>query len=180
MLCRYEAWFLGGVYVVCVVFIARKLGYRGRDLRGLALIPIAFGLLGAALGWMFYNWVIFGSPVNFLTGAGSSARQMAHRTDPEIGSITTTLRAYGTAVTANLGLALVAVAVTAVVLVVVLSGSTFVLDQVVIATEARNANTYLEPQAQTADLLAHQTSGRILMNGYGNEKVLFPVLERTI
>ena len=264
MLCRYEAWFLGGAYVVCAVLIARKHGYRGRDVRGLALIPIVFGLAGAAFGWMFYNWVIFGSPVNFLTGEGSSVQQMAHRTDPEIGSITTTLHAYGVAVTANLGLVVVAVSIvalgvfvvcergsarslpimcllllpafhvysivggqfpigvpqingdldnlrfglapilpaalligclaarwprtwprfpavaTAFALVATLSASTFVRSQVVIAAEARNANTYLELQAQTADVLVHQTGGPILMNGYGNEKVLFPVLGRTI
>ncbi|WP_194904606.1 ArnT family glycosyltransferase [Catenulispora rubra] len=264
MLCRYEAWFLACVYVLCVALISRKLGYRGRDARGLALIPTVFGLLSAASGWVFYNWAIFGSPLNFLTGEGSSAQQMAHRTDPEIGSITTTLHAYGIAVTANLGMVMVAVAiaalgafllherlsarslpitgllllpafhiasiergqfpigvpqingdldnlrfglapilpaalligclaarwprrwpalpvtVTAVVLIAALSTTTFARNEVVIAAEARNANTYLELQAQTADVLVHQTGGPILMNGYGNEKVLFPVLQRTI
>jgi dolichyl-phosphate-mannose-protein mannosyltransferase len=105
MLCRYEAWFLGLIYVFCVVLMARRMGLSWRDTRGLALVSVLFGFVISISGWLIYNWLIFGSPLNFLYGANSSADQMAsQQTEMEIHNWPLTLRAYGTAITANLGL----------------------------------------------------------------------------
>ncbi len=110
--CRYEAWFLGGVYVICVVAMGRRLGYSWRDVRGLAIVPAFFGLLIPAGGWLLYNMLIFGNPLNFANGPDSSAAQMAERhSDINVGSWPMTLKAYGLAVGSDLGLAVLAVAV---------------------------------------------------------------------
>jgi hypothetical protein len=115
-LCRYEGWFLAGIYVICVAVMARRLGYSWRDARGLTLIHAVFGLTVPVAGWLFYNLIIFGNPLNFETGSTSSAAQMAHRhTDINVGSWPLTLKAYGYAVGSNLGLAVIATAALAVI-----------------------------------------------------------------
>jgi Dolichyl-phosphate-mannose-protein mannosyltransferase len=104
-LCRYESWFLGGLYAICVVIMARRMGLSWRDTRGLGLVAALFGFFVSVSGWLIYNWIIFGSPLNFLYGPNSSADQMAsQQTEIEIHNWPLTLRAYATAVTANLGL----------------------------------------------------------------------------
>jgi hypothetical protein len=108
MLCRYENWFLGPVYVVCVAVMARRLGYGWRDVRGVTLVMALFGVAISAGSWLLYNWLIFGSPLYFLYGPNSSVDQMAaHQAEPEIGNLPLTLHAYGIAVSADLGLLVV-------------------------------------------------------------------------
>lgn len=271
MLCRYEAWFLGVLYVITVAAIARKNGHNWRDVRGLALVAAVFGLLVAASGWVLYNWAIFGNPLNFLDGSESAAKQMAGRTDAEIGHWRAALHGYSTAVVADIGLAILiagaaglvlllcrerlsarslpllclvmllpfhlysiesgqfpfavpdingfldnlrfglppilpaalligyllsqfphrdrlrlpgwipaAVAGAACVALAAMGAVTTEHRQVAIAAEATNALGYLSYQAQVADELEHHTHGLVLMNAYGNEKALFPVLDRVI
>ena len=109
MLCRYEGWYLAVVYVICVVVMARRLGYSWRDARGLALINAVFGLTIPAAGWLLYNYFIFGNPLNFEAGANSSAAQMAERhSDINVGSWPLTVKAYGYAAGSDLGLAVIA------------------------------------------------------------------------
>ncbi len=116
VLCRYEAWFLACVYIVCVILMARRLGYSWRDLRGLTLVSAVFGLLIPAAGWLLYNVLIFHNPLYFEDGPDSSAAQMAERhTDINVGNWPLTLKAYGYAVGSDLGLAVIAVAVLALV-----------------------------------------------------------------
>ena len=111
VLCRYEGWFLAGVYVICVIAMGRRLGYSWRDVRGLALVAAIFGLLMPAGGWLLYNYLIFGNPLNFENGPYSSAVQMAERyTDINVGSWLMTLKGYGYAVGSDLGIAVLALA----------------------------------------------------------------------
>jgi hypothetical protein len=119
VLCRYEGWFLAVVYVICVVVMARRLGYSWRDTRGLALVNAIFGLTTPVAGWLLYNYFIFGNPLNFDTGANSSAAQMAERhSDINVGSWPLTVKAYGYAVGSDLGLAMIAVAAIALIVFV--------------------------------------------------------------
>lgn len=112
MLCRYEGWFLAGVYLLCVVAMARRLGHSWRDVRGLVVVPASFGLIIPAGGWMLYNLMIFGNPLNFEDGPDSSAAQMAEsHTDLNAGSWPLTLKAYWYAVGSDLGLVVLALAV---------------------------------------------------------------------
>lgn len=112
MLCRYEGWFLGGVYVLCTVAIGKRLGYSWRDVRGLIVVPVSFGFLIPIAGWLLYNLLIFGNPLNFENGPDSSAAQMAQRhEDINVGSWPLTLKAYGIAVGSDLGLAVICLAV---------------------------------------------------------------------
>jgi hypothetical protein len=250
--------------VACVAVMARRLGHTWRDVRGLALVAAVFGVASSAISWLFYNWAIFGSPLNFLTGEDSAKAQTVGRQDPEIGSWPTTLHAYATAATANLGLAVIGVAVAALgfvlyrergsartlpvlcllllipflvlsvesgqvalgvpeingdlynlrfglapilpaallighllshwprrwpapvailttaALVTAVTGTAFARQQIVLAAEASGASEFLAPQAQVAGVLVSETTGTILMNAFGNERVLFPVLERTV
>lgn len=111
MFCRYEGWFLGVVYVICAVAIGRRLGHSWRDVRGLIVVPASFGLLIPAGAWLLYNFLIFGNPLNFANGAGSSAAQMALRhEDINVGSWPLTLKGYGIAVGSDLGLAVLCLA----------------------------------------------------------------------
>ncbi len=125
MLCRYEGWFLAGVFSVAVLVIARRAGRPWRDVRGLTGMFAAFGGLTASLGWMFYSLLIAGNPLNFLYGAHSSADQMARRqTDVAIGSWSRTVRAYAGALVADHGLAVLgAGAIGLLVLVLIEHGS---------------------------------------------------------
>ncbi len=121
MLCRYEGWFLAGMLTLTVPVIARRIGCSWPDTRGLTGMFAAFGLLTSSSGWMLYNWMIAGSPLNFLNGPHSSADQMARRTtDVETGNIGKTLLAYGNALLAEHGLVVLVTA--AVGLVVFLLG----------------------------------------------------------
>ncbi|MFI1992439.1 hypothetical protein [Actinoplanes sp. NPDC020271] len=111
MLCRYEGWFLAGMLTLTVPVIARRIGCSWPDTRGLTGMFAAFGLFTSSTGWMLYNQLIAGSPLNFLTGPNSSADQMARRTtDVETGHLGKTLLAYGNALLAEHGLAMIVVA----------------------------------------------------------------------
>ena len=124
MLCRYEGWFMAGIYVICVFVMALRLGYSWRDSRGLALVSVVFGLLIAMGGWLLYNYMIFNNPLNFENGPESSGAQMAERhTDINIGNWSLTLKGYGYAVVSDLGLAMIAAA--AVGLIVFLAAERF-------------------------------------------------------
>jgi hypothetical protein len=264
MLCRYEEWYLGLLYVVCVVVMARRLGYSWRDTRGLGLLMALFGVAISSAGWLVYNWVIFGSPVNFLYGPNSSADQMAtQQTEPEIGSWRLTLKAYGVAVTSDLGLVVAVLAVIALIVflarerlsarslpvlaltmvvpffvysletgqepigipsinggltnlrfgliallpaailigylvgllpkaftapvaaaavlaLAALSATTFTGHQVVLQTEAAENRAGQLTPAEAANYLADHTSGPILIDMVRNERVAFPVLDRTV
>jgi hypothetical protein len=112
MLCRYEGWFLGGVFVVCVLLMAWRLGYSRRDVRGLALIFVTFGVVLSLAGWIFYNYLIFDNPLNFENGPDSSAAQMAQRhSSLVVGNWPLSLKGYGYSVTADLGIVMVVLAV---------------------------------------------------------------------
>lgn len=272
MMCRYEAWFLGMVFTVCVVVISRRTGHSWRDTRGLTLVFGIFGFLAPAGAWFLYNLVIFGTPTYFLTGPDSSSDQMAsQQAEPEIHHWMLTLKAYSTAATSDLGLGVIAAALLALVLLIaverfsarsvpviglalvvpfytytlqsgqepistptinggiynfrfglvgllsaaILAGYLadrvfsrmsagrlrllrsalvavaclaiaatcalpFARQQIVLDTEAVDANaTQLDPHA-AADFLQHDTTGPILIDTVQNELVAFPVLDRTI
>jgi Glucosyl transferase GtrII/Dolichyl-phosphate-mannose-protein mannosyltransferase len=264
MLCRYEAWFLGVMYVLCVILMARRLGYSWRDTRGLALVMALFGAASAAGGWLVYNWVIFGNPLYFLDAPGSSVDEVVHGGfEPEIGNWPLTLRAYGTAVVSDLGLlvvglgalglvvflirerlsnkalpvlaltmvipfflwtlesghepfgtptinggltnfrfglivllpaviligylldalpeaAVVPAAVSVLSVMVVLAVVTFGTHQVALVTEAQQNVAAQEPEAEAGAFLQTFTTGPILIDTVGNERVAFPVLDRTV
>jgi uncharacterized membrane protein YfcA len=264
MLCRYEGWFLAGALTVAVPIMARRTGHSWRDVRGLTGMFAMFGVLAASAGWLLYNWVVTGSPVNFLFGPNSSAEQMAKRhTDVEIGSWSRTLHAYGGALVADHGIAFLGVAilgllvflvverfsarslpilalstivpfylatiengqepigvppvnptllnlrfglvaalpavlfigyllaqlprrvaVAASVLVAIgmatLSANAFRQHDVVTVQEAMDDLTTQSVQAQTGAFLERHTTGPILLNLVGNERVAFPVLDRVI
>lgn len=267
MMCRYEAWFLGPIYVLCVVVMSRRLGYGWRDTRGLGLVIAVFGVLIPAGGWMAYNWLIFGSPVNFLYGPNSSADQMKGLPEPEIGDWRLTFKAFGTAVTADIGLAVLGAGVLALAVflarerlsakslpvlsligvvpfllysieggqvgistptvngglfnlrfglfallpaailigylagrvagrlparlgrpagaallavLAALSATTFATHGVVLAAEAAANRATQATAAQTGDFLAAHTRGLILIDMVRNERVAFPVLDRTV
>jgi hypothetical protein len=111
MLCRYEGWFLAGLLALAVPIMARRTGHSWRDTRGLAGMFGAFGVFAASGGWLLYNWLLTGSPTNFLNGSGSSADQMGKRhTDVEIGSWPKTLHAYYGALVADHGIAFLGIA----------------------------------------------------------------------
>ncbi len=119
MLCRYEAWFLGGIFTIAVLIMARRMGHSWRDVRGLTGLFATFGVVTAAGGWLLYNWAITGSPVNFLFGANSSSDQMAKRTtDVEIGSWSRTVRAYAGVLVSDHGILILAVAALGLVVLV--------------------------------------------------------------
>jgi hypothetical protein len=111
VLCRYEGWFLAGIYVICVIVMARRLGYSWRDTRGLALSSAIFGLLVPVSGWLLYNYMIFDNPLYFAYGPNSSTALMAQRhIDLNIGNWPLTVKGYAYAILSDLGLAVIAVA----------------------------------------------------------------------
>lgn len=111
VLCRYEGWFLGGVYTLVAIAMGRRLGYSWRDARDLAVVPASFGLLIPAGGWLLYNFLIFGNPLNFAYGPHSSAAQMAERHgDVNVGSWPLSVKAYGIAAASDVGLAVLGLA----------------------------------------------------------------------
>lgn len=120
MLCRYEAWYLGLAYTVLVLVVARRQGHGWRDTSGLTLVFGTFGFAVPAGAWFVFNWVIFGTPIYFLTGPNSSKDQMASQQgEIEIHNWALTLKAYGTAATADLGLLVIGAALLALIAVLV-------------------------------------------------------------
>jgi hypothetical protein len=118
--CRYEGWFLGAVYVCCVVVMGMRMRYSWRDIRGLTMVSAVFGLLIPAGSWFLYNYLIFGSPLNFIYGPDSSAAQMAQRkTEIISGSWLLSLKGYGYAISSDLGLAVLGLATAGLVVFVV-------------------------------------------------------------
>lgn len=112
MLCRYEAWELAAVFTVCVVVMARKLGYSWRDVRGLTSVWLSFGAGIAAVAWLIYNWLVTGSVLHFIDGADSSKDQMSRRHgDVEVHNWAKSLHAYLQAVGSTLGLTVVVLGV---------------------------------------------------------------------
>jgi hypothetical protein len=108
VLCRYEGWFLAGVYVICVIVMARRLGYSWRDTRGLAFISGVFGLIIPVAAWMLYNYMIFDNPLYFADGPQSSAAQVTQRHETlNVGNWALTVRGYGYAVRSDLGLGVI-------------------------------------------------------------------------
>lgn len=120
MLCRYEGWFLGVLYVACVVIMARRLDLSWRDTRGLAVVIGLFGFCISFGGWLLYNWLLVGSPFNFLRGFNSGYGQPATQ-HAEVGfhNWLLALKQYGTAIGANLGLIELGLAVLAFVVFLV-------------------------------------------------------------
>ncbi len=264
MLCRYEGWFLAGVFTVAVLVMARRAGQPWRDVRGLTGMFAAFGLLSASFSWMFYNLLITGNPLNFLYGPHSSADQMSRReTDAQIGSWSKTVRVYADALVADHGLAVLAAAVIGLVVFVFvergsnrslpifalgtiipfylvtieegqapigvppvnasllnlrfglvaalpaailigyllsrlpaklavvasivvtvaltfISVSTFRSQRLVTVAEVSLDLIDQRTQAEVGDFLDRQTTGPILLNLVGNERVAFPVIDRVI
>lgn len=120
MLCRYEAWYLGLAYTVMVLVVARRQGHGWKDTSGLTLVFGTFGFAVPAGAWFVFNWVIFGTPIYFLTGPNSSKDQMAsQQSEIEIHNWVLTLKAYGTAATSDLGLLVIGAALLALIAVLV-------------------------------------------------------------
>lgn len=116
MLCRYEAWFLGVLYVACVAIMARRLGLSWRDTRGLALVMALFGFCLSFGGWLIYNWLLVGSPVSFLHGSNSGGGLTAgQQAEMAFHNWPLALKAYGSAVSTNFGLIELGLAVLALV-----------------------------------------------------------------
>ena len=264
MLCRYEAWFLAGVFTAAVLVMARRARLPWRDVRGLTGMFAAFGVLTASFGWMVYNLLITGNPLNFLFGPNSSADQMTRRqTDVAVGSWSKSVRAYAGALVADYGLAVLAAAAIGLVVFVLVergsnrslpvlalgmvipfyvvsiekglvpievppvneyllnlrfglvaglpaailigyllsrlparlaviasilatvaltfvSVSTFRSHNLVTVAEASQHLVDQRAQAEVADFLDRQTTGPILLNLVGNERVAFPVIDRVI
>ena len=113
MLCRYEGWFLSGVYVICVAVMGWRLRYSWRDIRGLTLVMGTFGFIVPAVGWIIYNYLIFNNPIYFQNGPQSSSAQMAAKRSEiiNIGNWPLTLKGYGTMLGSDLGLAALALGV---------------------------------------------------------------------
>jgi hypothetical protein len=263
MLCRYEGWFLAGAFTVAVLVMARKAGYSWRDVRGLTVMFAAFGALTASVGWMIFNLLVTGSPVNFLVGPNSSADQMSRQSHAEIGSWSNTLRAYSGVLIADHGILVlvagvagliffvvaerfsarslplialttivpfyiatieggqepieippvnehlgnlrfglvaalpfalmigyalarvpsrvsVAAAVLATTGLVILSANAFRTHELITVEEASQELAVQSTQAATGDFLQHHTTGPILVDLVGNERLAFPVLDRVI
>lgn len=120
MLCRYEAWYLGAAYTVLVAVVARRQGHSWKDISGLTLVFGTFGFVVPIGAWLTYNWIIFGTPIYFLTGPDSSSDQMASQQgEIEIHHWLLTLKAYGTAATSDLGLIVIAAALLALLAVLI-------------------------------------------------------------
>ena len=264
MLCRYEAWFLAGMFTITVLIMARRTGHSWRDIRGLTAVFAIFGVLAASCGWLLYNWAVTGVPINFLVGSNSSVDQMGKRhTDVEIGSWSRTLHAYGGVLVADIGIVVLAIAalgllvfliferfsarslpiialatiipffiitiergqepigvppvnpyllnlrfglvallpaalfigyliarlprrtavaasVLAILGLAAISANTFREHNVVTTQEAAEDFNAQAVQAQAGEFLQTHTTGPIMLNLVGNERVAFPVLDRVI
>lgn len=112
MLCRYEAWYLACVYIVCILVMGWRLHYSWRDIRGLALVQVFIGFIIPATGWLTYNYLIFGSPLNFAEGKGSSSTFIAQYGGgiKYIGKWPLTIKTYAVMIASDFGLAVVGVA----------------------------------------------------------------------
>lgn len=74
VLSRYEGWVLSVVGTVFVAFVSLR---RWRDWRYSVRMSLSFAALPilAIVWWVSYNWLVFGSPLEFIFGSYSAATQ---------------------------------------------------------------------------------------------------------
>lgn len=74
VLARYDGWAFAGVWAVCVAVLTWR---RWGSARYAAKLTACFALpsLGAALWWLWFNWVNFGDPLGFQRGPYSAQVQ---------------------------------------------------------------------------------------------------------
>jgi hypothetical protein len=78
---RYDGWILGALIwlIAACLALRRRLG-REQSLR-VPMLVCTLLLAAAPAAWMFYNWRLFGDPLDFLRGP-YSAQAIAARTTP--------------------------------------------------------------------------------------------------
>ncbi|MDT5068018.1 MAG: hypothetical protein QOK02_4173 [Mycobacterium sp.] len=116
-LARYEAWTLTAAMAVVVVFVAwRRYGVRAAE--GIALSYL-FLAGAAAVIWMGWNWLIFGSPLNFQNGEYAKPSLWVSNREQALGHTWIAIETVWYAVVDNLGIALMMAMLVGAVLMVV-------------------------------------------------------------
>ena len=99
-LTRYESWPVLACLVIAVVFIARqrkhsgltpKIRWTSTQDRFIAFAVVAFAGIAA---WLIWNWAIFGSPLNFQTGAFAKPSNWVSSGEPFIGNWLIAIKTY--------------------------------------------------------------------------------------
>ena len=98
---RYEAWILFAVMACVVAFVLWRKRVPLAKAEDHMVILLVVGGIGP-IGWMLWNWAIFGNPFNFQSGSFAKPSLWVNSTDIAVGHWKTSLETYYYAVTENL------------------------------------------------------------------------------
>lgn len=101
-LTRYEGWVLCAAAVGLVALTALLRHRRYSHTEGSTLI-FSFVACSGILGWMAWNLVIFGDPMNWRSGEYADSSLWVSDGEANVGSLDTAAQTYGLAVLHNLG-----------------------------------------------------------------------------
>lgn len=102
---RYEAW----VLTFALSLVVAGVTYKRHGIKRADGTVFGFAFLGwaAIVGWVGWNWIILGNPLNFQTGEYSKPSLWVGTDEPSVGSWSTATKTYWYAVLGNLGLSIV-------------------------------------------------------------------------
>jgi glycosyltransferase involved in cell wall biosynthesis len=106
---RYEGWVLLGGLALAVWYVSWRRS-QGRGWRRATLAYFGFVAGMMIPGWMAWNWVILGSPLNFWNGAYAKPSLWVASGEQAVGHLTVAARTYWIAVVDNAGFSLVLLA----------------------------------------------------------------------
>jgi hypothetical protein len=79
---RYDGWILGTLAWLAVAYWTVRHGWWKDRTNAGVFVVCTLGLLAAPLGWMGYNWRMYGDPLDFLRGPYSAAAIAKRTTKP--------------------------------------------------------------------------------------------------
>jgi hypothetical protein len=115
---RYEAWILVAALSVVVVAYAWRTRHGKKEGYTFAmwLVWVLTSWPLGWIGWVIWNWLIFGEPLGFLFGEYADSSLWVSATDPAIGNPWVAFKTYYYAMTENLTLTIVVLAALGLVL----------------------------------------------------------------
>lgn len=116
-LARYEAWVLLAALALVVAFVSWRKGYDYNRTEGTLVGFLLIGALGI-VSWLGWNLLIFGNALNFQDGEYAKPSLWVSSSDKAVGHLATAFRTYWYAITDNLGLGILVLAIIGVVLLI--------------------------------------------------------------
>lgn len=117
-LTRYEAWLLTLIVFTAIVVFVSFRRYGRQKAEGSTLM-FAFLAWAPAIGWIGWNWLILGDPLNFQSGEYAKPSLWVDTSDPSLGHPLVAIKTYWYALVHDFGLPIIIVAAIGIIALVV-------------------------------------------------------------